>query len=158
MRRIIAYIITAVMLIGCATIRTVPVKTETVFNYIDSLVIKDSVRVVELPVERIKDIVPIYDTLELETSLATSKTWLDTTFHTLRGEIRNKPKAKISTPYEEHIVYRDSIVTKEVPVEVVKEVKTHYGYEKWLWGYVIVSLLAIAIYILLKKNVFSLVS
>ena len=158
MRRIIAYIITAVMLLGCATVRTVPVKTETVFNYIDSLVIKDSVRVVELPVERIKDIVPIYDTLELETSLATSKTWLDTTFHTLRGEMRNKPQAKISTPYKEHIVYKDSIVTKEVPVEVVKEVKTHYGYEKWLWGYVVVSLLAIALYILLKKNGFFLVS
>lgn len=146
------------MLLGCAAVRPVPVKTETVINYIDSLVIKDSVRVVELPVERIKDIVPIYDTLELETSLAGSKTWLDTTFHTLRGEIHNKPQAKISTPYEEHIVYRDSIVTKEVPVEVVKEVKTHYGYEKWLWGYVVVSLLVIALYILLKKKGFFLVS
>ena len=158
MRRIIAYVIAAVMLLGCATIRPVPVNTETVINYIDSLVIKDSVRVVELPKERIKDIVPIYDTLELETSLAGSKTWLDTTFHTLRGEIWNKPQAKISTPYEEHIVYRDSIVTKEVPVEVEKVVKTHYGYEKWLWGYVVVSLLVVALYIVLKKKGFPLVS
>ena len=146
------------MLLGCATIRPVPVNTETVINYIDSLVIKDSVRVVELPVEHITDIIPIYDTLELETSLAGSKAWLDTTFHTLRGKIWNKPQAKISTPYVEHIVYRDSIVTKEVPVEVEKIVKTHYGYEKWLWIYVVVSLLAIVLYILLKKKGIFLVS
>lgn len=134
MKYFLSVIILLATLMGCATIRTVPVKTETVFKYIDSLVIKDSVRVVELPVERIKDIVPIYDTLELETSLAASKTWVDTTFHTLRGEIRNKPQAKISTPYEEHIVYRDSLVYKEVPVEVEKIVKKVPGiYRISLW-------------------------
>ena len=157
MRRIIAYIIAAVMFLGCATIRPVPVNTETVFNYIDSLVIKDSVRVVELPVERITDIIPIYDTLELETSLAGSKTWLDTTFHMLRGEIHNKPQASLPTPYEEHIVYRDSTVTKEVPVEVEKIVTVHPKYEPWLWIYVIVSILAVGLYIYIKNVGFPLI-
>ena len=138
------------VLVSCGTIKEVPVETKIVYEYRDSTRIKDSVRVVDLPVERIIDIKPIYDTLELETSLAASKTWLDTTFHMLRGEIHNKPQAKISTPYEEHIVYRDSIVTKEVPVEVEKIVKTHYPYEKWLWIWLVVSILGIAAYIFLK--------
>ena len=95
----------------------------TQYTYIDSLVIKDSIRVVDLPVERIVDIVPDYDTLEMETSLAKSKSWVDTTSHTLRGEIENKPQAKIKVPYKEHIVFRDSISIKEVPVpyEVIKK-------------------------------------
>jgi len=145
------------MLIGCRTLKEIPVETKIVYEYRDSTIIKDSVRAIDLPVERIKDIKPIYDTLELETSLAASKTWLDTTFHMLRGEIHNKPQANISTPYEEHIVYRDSIVTKEVPVEVEVVKTVHPKYEKWLWGYLILSLLAIAGCIFAKIKGFPLI-
>lgn len=158
MKRYLAYIIFAVMLLGCGQIRQIPVQTQTIVNYRDSLVIRDSVRLISLPVESEKDYSRYPDTLYLETSLAGAKTWLDTSANVLRGEIHNKPVAKIPVPVKEHTVYRDSLVYKEVPVEVVKEVKTHYGYEKWLWGYVVVSLLVIALYILLKKKRFSLVS
>ena len=144
-------------LFGCSAIRQIPVKTETIYNYRDSLVIKDSVRVVELPVERITDIKPIYDTLELETSLAASKTWLDTTFHILRGEIHNKPQASLPTKYVEHTVYRDSIVTKEVPVEVQVVKTVHPKYEPWLWIYLFASLLAVGLYIYIKNVGFPLI-
>lgn len=158
MKRYLAYIIFAVTLLGCGQTRLIPVRTETIVNYRDSLVIRDSVRLISLPVESEKDYSRYPDTLYLETSLAGAKTWLDTSANVLRGEIHNKPVAKLPVPYKEHTVYRDSLVYKEVPVEVVKEVKTHYGYEKWLWGYVVVSLLVIALYILLKKKRFFLVS
>lgn len=155
--RYTAFLVILLSLFSCGTIKPIPVQTETIYNYRDSLVIKDSVRVVDLPVERIIDIKPIYDTLELETSLAASKTWLDTTFHMLRGEIQNKPQANIQTPYEEHIVYRDSIVTQEVPVEVEKIAKTHFGYEKYLWIWTILSVLGIAAYIFIKIKGFPLI-
>lgn len=158
MKRYLAYIIFAVMLLGCGQIRQIPVQTQTIVNYRDSLVIRDSVRLISLPVESEKDYSRYPDTLYLETSLAGAKTWLDTSANVLRGEIHNKPVAKLPVPVKEHTVYKDSLVYKEVPVEVVKEVKTHYGYEKWLWGYVVVSLLVIALYILLKKKRFFLVS
>lgn len=144
-------------LFGCGAIKPVPVQTETIYNYRDSLVIKDSIRVIELPVEHIKDIVPVYDTLELETSLAASKTWLDTTSHMLKGELKNKPQANLPTQYIEHTVYKDSIVIKEVPVEVEKMVKTHFGYEKWLWLWTILSVLGIAAYIFIKIKGFPLI-
>ena len=154
MKRYLAYIIFAVMLLGCGQIRQIPVQTQTIVNYRDSLVIRDSVRLISLPVESEKDYSRYPDTLYLETSLAGAKTWLDTSANVLRGEIHNKPVAKLPVPVKEHTVYKDNLVYKEVPVEVVKEVKTHYGYEKWLWGYVVVSLLVIALYILLKKKRF----
>ena len=145
------------MMLGCRVIKEIPVETKIVYEYRDSTIIKDSIRPIDLPVERIIDIKPIYDTLELETSLAASKTWLDTTFHMLRGEIHNKPQASLPTPYEEHIVYRDSTVTKEVPVEVEKIVTVHPKYEPWLWIYVIVSILAVGLYIYIKNVGFPLI-
>ena len=142
------------MMLGCRVIKEIPVETKIVYEYRDSTIIKDSVRVVELPVERITDIKPIYDTLELETSLAASKTWLDTTFHMLRGEIHNKPQASLPTPYEEHIVYKDSIVTKEVPVEVEVVKTVHPKYEIWLWSWLVLSVIGIAAFIAKKLHLF----
>lgn len=137
MRKIIPILL--VLLMGCSAPKQTTVE-KVVYTYRDSLVIKDSIRTVILPVEVIKDITPAYDTLHLETSLASSKTWIDTTTHMLRGEMRNKPVAKIPVPVKEHIVYRDSLTYKEVPVEVEKPVKTHYKYEWWLWAYMVLTL------------------
>lgn len=138
MRRLFP-ILLILFIVGCSAPRPTTV-VETVVNYRDSLVIKDSIREVILPVEVIKDITPVYDTLHIETSLASSKTWIDTTLHMLKGELKNKPVAKIPVPVKEHLVYRDSLVYKEVPVEVEKPVKTHYKYEWWLWAYMVFTL------------------
>ena len=76
--------------VGCATTKPniITPKEEIKITLRDSVVIKDSV--VITPIERIVDIVPQYDTLHLQTSLAKSKAWVDTTTHSLRGEIINK--------------------------------------------------------------------
>lgn len=137
MKKIIPILL--VLLFGCSTPKHTTV-VETIVNYRDSLVIKDSIKTVILPVEVIKDITPDYDTLYLETSLASSKTWVDTTLHMLKGEMRNKPVAKIPVPVKEHLIYRDSLVYKEVPVEVKVPVKTHPKYEWWLWAWFILTL------------------
>lgn len=79
---------------SCSVTRNVP-PIENVTNEItvikDSVVIRDSV--VIIPQERYVDIVPQYDTLKLETSLASSISYVDTTNHTLRGSIENKVKS-----------------------------------------------------------------
>lgn len=151
MRRFLAFIISAVTLLGCGQTRLIPVRTETITNYRDSLVIRDSVRLISLPVESEKDYSRYPDTLYLETSLAGAKTWLDTGANVLRGEIHNKPVAKLPVPVKEHTVYKDNLVYKEVPVpvEVTKTVPPRY--EKWLWGYVLVSLAAL--FLLLRKKI-----
>ena len=70
------------------------------------------------------------------------KAFADTTHFIIKGELKEEP---IKEQIREKIVYkehRDTIYIKEpYPVEIKKEVKVHYWYEKYLW---FISLLALA--------------
>ena len=112
---------------GCGIFNKPPQQnseTKVTYVYKDCTVVKEIVKEVDLPVERIVDAVAVYDTLELETSLALARAYVDTNSHTLRGSIENKKKANLKIEYRDRFIYRDSIYTKEVPVpyEVEKEV------------------------------------
>ena len=124
-KRFIIYIIFLLSFIGCSTTRyaTVSGVEKEVTNYKDSIRIRDSI--VIIPIERIVDIVPIYDTLKMETTQAKAKAYIDTTLHLLRGSIENKDKAK--TEVREVVKYVEKIDTlyieKPVPYEVEKKVR-----------------------------------
>ena len=111
--------------VGCSTTRYVPVKEteKEVVNYKDSIRIRDSI--VVIPIERIVDVVPTYDTLKLETTQAKAKAYVDTALHLLRGSIENKDKAKTEVREVIRFVERtDTIyVEKPVPYEVEKRVR-----------------------------------
>ena len=121
----IIYIIFILSFIGCSTTRYVPVKgvEKEVTNYKDSIRIRDSI--VVIPVERIIDIVPQYDTLKLETTQAKAKAYVDTTLHLLRGSIENKENAKTEVREVVKFVERtDTLyIEKPVPYEVEKKVR-----------------------------------
>ena len=110
---------------GCSTTRYAPVKDieKEVTNHKDSIRIRDSI--VVIPVERIVDIVPAYDTLKLETTQARAKAYVDTTLHLLKGSIENKDKTK--TEVREVVKFVEKIDTlyieKPVPYEVEKQVR-----------------------------------
>ena len=110
---------------GCSTTRYVPVKEteKEVTNYKDSIRIKDSI--VIIPVERIVDVAPVYDTLKLETTQARAKAYVDTTLRLLRGSIENKDKAKTEVREVIKFVERtDTLyIDKPVPYEVEKQVR-----------------------------------
>ena len=122
---IFLFILFLLSFVGCSTTRYVPVKeTEReVVNYKDSIRIRDSI--VVIPVERIVDVVPTYDTLRLETTQARAKAYVDTALHLLRGSIENKNKAK--TEVREVVRFVEKIDTlyieKPVPYEVEKQVR-----------------------------------
>lgn len=124
-KRFILYIIFILSFVGCSTTRYVPVKEieKEVINYKDSIRIKDSIIVI--PVERIVDVVPTYDTLKLETTQARAKAYVDTTLHLLRGNIENKDKAKTEVREVIRFVERtDTLyIDKPVPYEVEKQVR-----------------------------------
>lgn len=119
------FILFLLSFVGCSTTRYVPVKEteKEVINYKDSVRIRDSI--VVIPVERIVDIVPQYDTLNLETTQAKAKAYVDTALHLLRGSIENKDKAKTEVREVVKFVERtDTVyVEKPVPYEVEKRVK-----------------------------------
>ncbi|MBQ3414539.1 MAG: hypothetical protein IJH39_04160 [Clostridia bacterium] len=93
------------------------------------------------------------DTLNLETSLAAAKAYLDTTNKKLAGEIKNKDT---SIPYQikwkEKIVYRDSLVykEKEIPVPYEMPVKFVPKFYKFCLIWFIVSVLGLAAFIYIK--------
>ena len=122
---IFLFIMFLLSFMGCSTTRYVPVKgvEKEVTNYKDSICIRDSI--VVIPVERIVDVVPTYDTLKMETTQARAKAYVDTTLRLLKGSIENKDKAK--TKVREVVKFVEKIDTlyieKPVPYEVEKEVR-----------------------------------
>ena len=122
---IFLFIIFLLTFVNCSTTRYVPVKEteKEVVNFKDSIQIRDSI--VVIPVERIVDVVPAYDTLRMETTQARAKAYVDTALHLLRGSIENKDKAKTEVREVVRFVERtDTIyVEKPVPYEVEKKVR-----------------------------------
>ena len=122
---IFLFIIFIFTFIGCSTTRyaTVSGVEKEVTNHRDSIRIRDSI--VVIPIERIVDVVPTYDTLRLETTQAKAKAYVDTTLHLLRGSIENKDKAK--TEVREVVKFVEKTDTlyieKPVPYEVEKQVR-----------------------------------
>ena len=122
---IFLFIIFLLTFMGCSTTRYVPVKEveKEVTNYKDSIRIRDSI--VVIPIEKIVDIVSIYDTLKMETTQAKAKAYVDTTLRLLRGSIENKDKAKTEVREVVKFVERtDTLyIDKPVPYEVEKQVR-----------------------------------
>ena len=151
-KRFILYIIFILSFVGCSTTRYVPVKEteKEVVNYKDSIRIRDSI--VVIPVERIVDIVPQYDTLKMETTQARAKAYVDTTLHLLRGSIENKDKAKTEVREVIRFVERtDTIyVEKPVPYEVEKRVRYVPAFFKFTALFFVGVILLIIIRIVLK--------
>ena len=150
-RSLMTWIISLLLIVSCATIKPVPV--ETIINYKDSTIVNVIDSTVYIPKERIVDIVPAYDTLHLETTKAVAQAWVDTTNHVLRGSIENKTGVEYKYIYKDKIQWKDSIVTKEVPVpvEVEKTVYKHYWYEKMLWLLASVGVVTIVLQLVKRK-------
>ena len=128
---------------GCASQKSVVVQSKEEVKTIlrDSVVIRDSI--VITPIERIVDIVPQYDTLHLQTSLAKSKAWVDTTTHSLRGEITNKEQTQNKNRIEVKYVNRVDSVFIEKPIPYPNPVPYVPKVYKWSLGFSIIVLLAV---------------
>ena len=150
MNKIKLLFLTVLLAASCSIIKHTP-STETIIQYKDSTITNIIDSIVYIPRERIIDIVPIYDTLKLETSISKSITYVDTLMHVLKGELTNKNEIQYKYLYKDRIIYRDSLVVKEIKVPVEVEKKIHYKYEKYLWIYSVASFLLIILF--LYKNI-----
>lgn len=138
------------LFIGCASQKSVVVQSKEEVKTIlrDSVVIRDSI--VITPIERIVDIVSQYDTLHLQTSLAKSKAWVDTTTHSLRGEITNKEQTQNKNRIEVKYVNRVDSVFIEKPIPYPNPVPYVPKAYQYSMGFSIVALLFIIGFIILK--------
>lgn len=138
--------------VGCSTTRYVPVKEveREVVTYRDSIRLRDSIVVV--PVERIIDVVPIFDTLRMETTQARAEAYVDTTLHLLRGNIENKGETKAEIrEIDRYVEKTDTLyVEKPIPYEVEKPVKYVPKIYKWSLIFMIATIILVIIRLILK--------
>lgn len=148
MKKIFTIISTCLLLWGCVVYRYLPAENNTTVRDSVRIEIRDSIN--WIPKEKIVDVVPSYDTLKMETSLAKAKAYVDTTTHTLKGNLENKEGVKTKYVYKDRIQYRDSIQIKEVPYPVEKPVKYIPKLYKWSMAFSIFIILLIAAWIYFK--------
>lgn len=113
------------LFMGCAATKpaTVPIQSSTIIEYKDTTIYLEKVIEVPMPVERVVEVVPRFDTLRMETGVAKAECWADTTNRVLRGRMENKQtalKGKIDTCFV--VEYVDRFTEKEVAVEVPVDV------------------------------------
>lgn len=113
-------ILALLMVCGCSTIKYVPIETDREVKVITETVYRDTVIFRDLPKESHSQMT--VDTSRVETSLAESTVYIDTATNMINHSIRNKVDSiRVEYKYLERKVYRDSIITKEIPVEVEVE-------------------------------------
>ena len=153
MKKIFAIVSILIFLTSCSCFKNVP-REEIHYVQKDSTILKivDSIRYI--PVERYVEIIPEYDTLKLETSLAQAKAFVDTTTHTLKGKIENKKGVEKCVKIVEKYVEKCDTIYVKVPVtvEVEKPVK---HIPKFFWGTLVYAVLlsllfAVKIYLKLR--------
>lgn len=144
---IFAFIIA--LLIGCGPVKYVYIKGDTVVEYRDSTIFRTDTLEVPVPVEKTVEITPT-DTLRMETSLAKSVSYYDKDIRMLRGSLENKKTTiPVKVEYKDRIITRDSVVVREVPVEVEKPVRYVPWYAKILSAFGIAALTLVAAKIVL---------
>lgn len=121
----IAIFTLAILFVACATTKpaTVPIQSETIVEYRDTTIYLEKVIEVPVPVEKVVEVVPRFDTLRMETTVAKAECWADTTNRVLRGRMENKQtslKGKIDTCFV--VEYVDRFTEKEIAIEVPVEV------------------------------------
>lgn len=113
-------ILALLMVCGCSTIKYVPIETDKEVKVITETVYRDTVIFRDLPKESHSQMT--VDTSRVETSLAESTAYIDTATNMINHSIGNKVDSiRVEYKYLERKVYRDSIITKEIPVEVEVE-------------------------------------
>lgn len=147
MKKLVIFIL--LVLVSCGPVRHLP--SETVRTIRDSIYIE---HVDTVHVELIKEVVMSIerDSSHLETKYAESTALIDTN-GLLTHTLKNKDvKIPVQVVNKEVIVYKDSIVYKEVPIEVEKQiVKAPKSY----WVFMIWTIFSIVVLVLRFKKYFT---
>lgn len=152
MRKILYLTVLLLLTFGCGvTKKTIQIDHITETHYVDSTRWHDSTIYYIVPIERYRDYTSLLDTLKLETSLAKAEAYVDTTNNTLKGSIENKKDSiKTVIKWKERIVQKDSLVYKEVPVEVEKEVTKYPKSYWWFMGFTLLTGIYFGLKVFLK--------
>lgn len=160
MKRILSYLLTLLIFTGCGILRC-PVREEVQVRDSTVLLVRDSVAIqyvpveVEIPVEVMREIVPSSDSSHLETSVAKSDAFIDSTGH-LHHTLENKAGATIHTdvPVQEHWHSEQEQDSHSETQTIIQEVERELSWWQKLWirsGQVAWALLGLGLIALIIK-------
>lgn len=131
----------AVIFTSCTTIKYIPVKETEYVTVRDSVYFRDTLIKYSIEKEYVKEYAK--DTLRLSTSYSEFEAYQDTLTGLLAGTAKNKDKIiGIPVSIKEKVSVKDSIVYKEIPIEIVKEIKTT---PRWAWYSLIFSIVCLLV-------------
>ena len=141
-------LILGILFVGCKPKQVIVEKEKVVYQTKDSIVQRDSL--VYVPYEVVKDY--SLDTLVMQTSLAISKSWLDTSTFYIVGELKNLKALEVKYIEVDKWHTKDSIVEKEKPVPYeVEVVKTKIPTVFWITFFLCIGLLCYGLWRLYRK-------
>ena len=120
---IILIIFAICVLCGCSTIKEIPVNNVTKIEYRDTTIYVRDTILVEVPKQVVSEVLPDIDTSYLETSVAKSTAYLDKDRRKLHHTLEQTGEVKTVYDTVITISYVDRYIEKEIPIEVIKEVK-----------------------------------
>ena len=153
------YIVAVLFCISCAPVKEVPVNTHQIDSVRVEKVVeyRDTTIYVDVPREVIREVVPELDTLYMENTVATSRSYLDTSTRTLKGELKTKP-TKLPQP----VKIPETIEKEEIIKEIIKEIPVTVEVEKryiptWCWysligNIVVVLLIGFRLYVAFMRK------
>ena len=144
------FLLTALLSVGCAAnkkVTYIPTQTIEKIEYRDTTIhVRDTIYV-EIPKERVVEVVPQLDTLKMETTVATATAYLDTNSRQLRGEIKNK-NTKLPAKIDTVFIVRTRNHYLEKPI--IKEVETPVPYiPKFAWVCIVYTCTTVLLLIIL---------
>lgn len=123
---------------GCGLYREIPVQTIEKEVVRDSLIYITDTISIEIPEEKIVQVLPADTVSQIATSFAFSEAKIDKGILTHSLEQKGQIQAKIDTFYITQT--KEKIVEKEIPIEVIKEVEHT---PNWAWYSVIFNIITI---------------
>lgn len=103
---------------SCGAIKEIPVQTVERVEYRDSLVYIHDTVTVEIPREKVVQLLPKLDTSILNTSLAESVAYVDTAKMSIYHTLEQKGTVQVQYDTIVKTEYVDRVYEKEVPVEI----------------------------------------
>lgn len=135
---------------GCKTIQYVPIETTKYVSVHDTTYLHKTDTLVQVPEVSLSDFIDVKDTLTIRSSYATSKSWIDQEHNILAGKLIQGGKLPVQIIEKERVVVKDSLITKEIPIEVDKPVPYVPLFWKIMSTIGILAIAAVAFWLVFK--------
>jgi hypothetical protein len=149
-RSLVFIVLVAVLFTACTTIKYVPIETVREISVHDTTYLHKTDTLVQIPEVSLSDFIDLNDTLIMRGTLSEARSWVDSTAMVLKGRLVQTGKIPVQIIEKERVVVKDSLITREIPIEVEKPVPYVPLFWKIMSTIGILALAAVALWLVFK--------